>query len=62
MYTASDDKEAIDSSNIIKGGKQQRTTRGAKPVSSYREPGDEEGLPENDGTSSVDNQSAERMP
>ncbi|CAJ2500701.1 Uu.00g035540.m01.CDS01 [Anthostomella pinea] len=43
-----DDKEAIDESNII-GGR----TRGAKPVASYREPGDVEGLPANDGTSST---------
>jgi len=44
-----DDKEAIDPSNLI-----EERTRGVKPVSSYREPGDEEGLPENDGTSSAD--------
>ncbi len=43
-----DDKEAIDKSNII-GGR----TRGAKPSGGYAEPGDEEGLPENDGTSAV---------
>ncbi|KAL8862102.1 MAG: hypothetical protein Q9178_001557 [Gyalolechia marmorata] len=43
-----DDKEAIDKSNIV-GGR----TRGAKPSDGYAEPGDEEGLPENDGTSAV---------
>ncbi|KAI3391450.1 hypothetical protein diail_7339 [Diaporthe ilicicola] len=36
-----DDNEAIDTSNIV-----QERTRGAKPEpGSYREPGDEEGLP-----------------
>jgi len=45
-----DDKEAIDTDNIIDGGR----TRGAKPVGTYREPGDEEGLPgPDDGTSST---------
>ncbi|KAI0006280.1 hypothetical protein F4779DRAFT_596880 [Xylariaceae sp. FL0662B] len=45
-----DDKEAVDTSNII-GSR----TRGAKPDNgSYREPGDEEGLPVEDGTSSAD--------
>lgn len=47
--TARDDAEAIDQSNIVGGGR----TRGAKPEGGYREPGDEEGLPENDGTSST---------
>ncbi|KAK6430322.1 hypothetical protein LTR95_013523 [Oleoguttula sp. CCFEE 5521] len=43
-----DDKEAIDSSNIIDGSR----TRGAKPAGTYQEPGDEEGLPgPEDGTS-----------
>ncbi|KAL2043920.1 hypothetical protein N7G274_003440 [Stereocaulon virgatum] len=42
-----DDTEAIDQSNIISG-----RTRGAGPSGGYREPGDEEGLPANDGTSS----------
>lgn len=37
---ASDDKDAIDESNVI-----DERTRGAKPAGSYREPGDEEGLP-----------------
>ncbi|KAI8626724.1 hypothetical protein F5Y19DRAFT_478209 [Xylariaceae sp. FL1651] len=45
---ARDDTEAIDTSNIV-----DERTRGAKPRSGYREPGDEEGLPENDGTSST---------
>ena len=45
-----DDAEAIDESNIIGGGR----TRGAKPSGTYREPGDEEGLPgPEDGTSST---------
>jgi hypothetical protein len=39
--TERDDKEAIDKSNII-----DDRTRGAKPVATYREPGDTEGLPE----------------
>ncbi|KAI5927323.1 hypothetical protein F4810DRAFT_360710 [Camillea tinctor] len=42
-----DDRDAIDSSNII-GSR----TRGAGPGDGgYREPGDEEGLPAEDGTS-----------
>ncbi|KAI6708265.1 hypothetical protein JHW43_009220 [Diplocarpon mali] len=45
---ARDDNEAIDKSNII-----EEKTRGAKPRGSYREPGDEEGLPgPEDGMSS----------
>ena len=45
-----DDKEAIDKSNIIKGDR----TRHAKPAGTYKEPGDEEGLPgPDDGTSAV---------
>ncbi|KAI1818209.1 hypothetical protein GGS20DRAFT_345315 [Poronia punctata] len=44
-----DEKEAIDKSNII-----DDRTRGAKPTTTYKEPGDEEGLPANDGTSSTD--------
>ena len=43
-----DDKDAIDESNIV-GGR----TRGAKPSGGYTEPGDEEGLPADDGTSST---------
>ena len=43
-----DDAEAIDESNIV-GGR----TRGAKPSGGYTEPGDEEGLPTDDGTSST---------
>ncbi|MCJ1476023.1 hypothetical protein MMC13_004687 [Lambiella insularis] len=42
-----DDAEAIDQSNIV-GSR----TRGAAK-SNYAEPGDEEGLPTNDGTSAV---------
>jgi len=45
-----DEADAIDKSNILKGGQR---TRGAKPTGSYNEPGDEEGLPDNDGTSAV---------
>ncbi|KAI4117758.1 MAG: hypothetical protein LQ345_002066 [Seirophora villosa] len=45
---AQDDKDAIDQSNIV-GGR----TRGAKPSGGYTEPGDEEGLPADDGTSRV---------
>ncbi|KAK4691754.1 hypothetical protein P7C71_g5314, partial [Lecanoromycetidae sp. Uapishka_2] len=45
---AKDDADAIDESNII-GGR----TRGAKPSGGYTEPGDEEGLPSTDGTSST---------
>ncbi len=42
-----DEAEAINKTNILKGGR----TRGAKPEGTYAEPGDEEGLPANDGTS-----------
>ena len=46
---ANDDKEAINTDNII-GGR----TRGSKPSGGYAEPGDEEGLPgPEDGTSST---------
>ncbi|KAB8291162.1 hypothetical protein EYC80_009850 [Monilinia laxa] len=44
-----DDKEAIDKSNII----DSKTRGAAKSTETYREPGDEEGLPTNDGTSAV---------
>ncbi|MCJ1301196.1 hypothetical protein MMC08_003995 [Hypocenomyce scalaris] len=44
-----DDADAIDRSNIVKGER----TRGAKPTGGYTEPGDEEGLPTDDGTSST---------
>ncbi|KAI1415005.1 hypothetical protein F5Y13DRAFT_187694 [Hypoxylon sp. FL1857] len=45
-----DDREAIDKSNII-----GQRTRQAKPnAGTYRQPGDEEGLPVDDGTSSAD--------
>ncbi|KAK7512509.1 uncharacterized protein IWZ02DRAFT_436507 [Phyllosticta citriasiana] len=44
-----DENAAIDESNILDGGK----TRGVKvPPGTYKEPGDEEGLPTEDGTSS----------
>ena len=47
--SAKDENEAIDKSNIV-----GERTRGAKPVGSYTEPGDEEGLPgPDDGTSAV---------
>ncbi|KAH7034686.1 uncharacterized protein B0I36DRAFT_346589 [Microdochium trichocladiopsis] len=49
-----DDADAIDESNVI-----DERTRGAKPRGTYREPGDEEGLPTDDGTSSADVKSAE---
>ncbi|KAI0473712.1 hypothetical protein GGR56DRAFT_676189 [Xylariaceae sp. FL0804] len=50
-----DDADAIDESNIISG-----RTRGAAPrTGGYREPGDEEGLPADDGTSSADVKTAE---
>ncbi|EPE26518.1 hypothetical protein GLAREA_02431 [Glarea lozoyensis ATCC 20868] len=41
FYVEQDEKEAIDTSNVLKGDR----TRHAKPVGTYREPGDEEGLP-----------------
>jgi hypothetical protein len=45
-----DEKEAIDTSNILKGGK----TRGAtKAAGTYADPEGEDDLPANDGTSSV---------
>ncbi|KAK7967335.1 uncharacterized protein PG986_001612 [Apiospora aurea] len=44
-----DDTEAIDRSNIL----DERTRGAAKPKGTYAEPGDEEGLPANDGTSSA---------
>ncbi|KAJ9655487.1 hypothetical protein H2198_005673 [Neophaeococcomyces mojaviensis] len=45
-----DEKDAIDQSNIIN----ERTRGAAKPSGTYREPGDEEGLPgPEDGTSRV---------
>jgi hypothetical protein len=48
-HTDRDEKDAIDKSNTV-----DERTRGAKPRASYREPGDEEGLPDNDGKSSTD--------
>ncbi|WXC61978.1 hypothetical protein SNK03_007846 [Fusarium graminearum] len=44
-----DEKDAIDQSNII----EERTRGATQPGGTYQEPGDEEGLPTNDGTSSV---------
>ncbi|KAI1138123.1 hypothetical protein F5Y05DRAFT_385237 [Hypoxylon sp. FL0543] len=45
-----DDRDAIDKSNII-----DERTRGAQPrQGTYRQPGDDEGLPADDGTSSAD--------
>ena len=47
--TERDEKDAIDKSNII----DERTRGAAQPGGTYQEPGDEEGLPADDGTSSV---------
>lgn len=44
-----DDAEAIDTSNII----DERTRGASKEEGAYTDPDDEEGLPENDGTSST---------
>ncbi|QPC74353.1 hypothetical protein HYE68_005105 [Fusarium pseudograminearum] len=44
-----DEKDAIDQSNII----EERTRGATQPGGTYQEPGDEEGLPSDDGTSSV---------
>lgn len=48
--TARDEAEVIDGSerNVV-----EERTRHARPVGTYREPGDEEGLPENDGRSAI---------
>lgn len=43
-----DDKDAIDESNII----EERTRGATQPGGTYTEPGDEEGLPSDDGRSS----------
>ncbi|APA06268.1 hypothetical protein sscle_01g010380 [Sclerotinia sclerotiorum 1980 UF-70] len=43
-----EDRVGIEESNIV-----DEKTRHAKPVDTYREPGDEEGLPENNGRSAV---------
>ncbi|KAI0141533.1 hypothetical protein GGR57DRAFT_509183 [Xylariaceae sp. FL1272] len=45
-----DENEAIDESNIL----DERTRGATQPKGTYREPGDEEGLPTDDGTSSTD--------
>ena len=44
-----DDQDAIDKSNIV----ESRTRGAAKASGTYREPGDEEGIPDTDGTSST---------
>ena len=44
-----DDQDAIDKSNIV----ESRTRGAAKTSGTYREPGDEEGIPDTDGTSST---------
>ena len=49
IFTAKDEASAIDSNNII----DSRTRGAAKSSGTYREPGDEEGLPADDGTSNV---------
>jgi hypothetical protein len=50
INTARDEKEAIDSSNIVSG----RTRGATKKKGTYAEPGDEAGLPgPDDGTSST---------
>jgi hypothetical protein len=46
--TEKDDREAIDESNVM-----DSRTRGAKPEGGYQEPGDTEGLPEDNGKSAV---------
>ncbi|KAK4194142.1 hypothetical protein QBC40DRAFT_214170 [Triangularia verruculosa] len=50
-----DEREAIDKSNIIPNGNGNKpNTRGAAPPKgAYKEPGDTEGLPKNDGRSSM---------
>jgi hypothetical protein len=48
LSTEQDEKEAIDKGNIMKG-----RTRHAKPTGRYTEPGDEDNLPAEDGTSAV---------
>ncbi|KAF1987109.1 hypothetical protein K402DRAFT_331570 [Aulographum hederae CBS 113979] len=46
---AKDDTDAIDESNMVSG----RTRGAGKPKGTYTEPGDEEGLPSEDGTSAL---------
>ena len=48
--SARDDNVAIDRGNILN----ERTRGAGKPSGTYAEPGDEEGLPADDGTSSAD--------
>lgn len=47
--TERDDKDAIDRSNIM----DDRTRGAGKPKGTYRDPGDTEGLPDNDGRSAI---------
>lgn len=47
-HSERDDADAIDKSNIV----EDRTRGAAKSQGTYAEPGDEEGLPVEDGTSS----------
>jgi hypothetical protein len=49
VFEEQDEAKAIDRGSILKGDR----TRYAKPAGKYTEPGDEEGLPGNDGTSST---------
>ena len=44
-----DEKEAIDKSNIM----DDRTRHATKSAETYQEPGDREGLPENNGKSAI---------
>ncbi|KAJ9620575.1 hypothetical protein H2203_007781 [Taxawa tesnikishii (nom. ined.)] len=44
-----DEAETMDKSNII----EERTRGATKPAGTYQEPGDEEGLPADDGTSAT---------
>jgi hypothetical protein len=44
-----DEKDAIDKSNII----EEKTRGNTKPAGTYQAPGDEEGLPVNDGRSAI---------
>lgn len=53
---ARDDNEAIDKGNIL----DERTRGAGKPSGTYREPGDDEGIPTDDGTSATDQVNPER--
>jgi hypothetical protein len=48
IFLERDDKDAIDESNII----EERTRGATQPGGTYTEPGDEEGLPSDNGRSS----------